>query len=106
MRVLFDQNVPANLIESLAGHEIKTAAELGWGQLVNGDLLRAAEDVGFELFLTADQSLRYQQNLAGRQIAIVLLTRNNWPKVKARIPEIITAINNGSHGDFIVVQCG
>jgi hypothetical protein len=72
MRILFDQGTPAPLRHALAPHEVSTAFELGWSNLENGDLLRAAEG-RFEVFITTDQNLRYQQNLTGRQLAIMAL---------------------------------
>jgi hypothetical protein len=76
MRVLFDQGTPAPLRHALAPHEVSTAFELGWSNLENGDLLRAAEG-RFEVFVTTDQNLRYQQNLADRQLAILVLPTTN-----------------------------
>lgn len=73
MRVLFDKSAPNGLIRHLEGHAVSTAEELGWGRLQNGDLLEAAEKAGSELFLTADKNLRYQQNLAGRTIVLIVL---------------------------------
>ena len=69
MKILFDQNVPAPLRQELPEHEVATAYEHGWHTLQNGELLVAAETDGFEVLLTADQNLRYQQNLIGRHIA-------------------------------------
>jgi len=77
MRVLFDQGTPAPLCHALAPHEVSTAFELGWSNLENGDLLREAEG-RFEVFVTTDQNLRYQQNLGGRQLAILVLPTTNW----------------------------
>jgi len=62
LRILFDKNVPSPLLRYLAKHDVRTAEELGWAGLASGDLLRAAEDAGFEVMVTADQSLAYQQN--------------------------------------------
>jgi hypothetical protein len=71
MRVLFDQGTPAPLRHALAPHEVSTAFELGWSNLENGRLLREAEG-RFRVFVTTDQNLRYQQNLGGRQLAILV----------------------------------
>ena len=70
MKVLFDQGTPVPLRRYLADHN---AAELEWSQLTNGELLAAATEAGFEVFVTTDQNLRYQQNLKNRTIAIVVL---------------------------------
>ena len=66
MKVLFDQNVPFNLARHLMGHEVKTAANMGWEELKNGDLIQAAEEGGFDVLVTCDQQWRYQQNLTER----------------------------------------
>ena len=73
MKVLFDQGTPVPLRRYLADHNVATAAELEWSQLTNGELLAAATEAGFEVFVTTDQNLRYQQNLKNRTIAIVVL---------------------------------
>ena len=80
MRVLFDQGTPAPLRRALAPREVSTAFELGWSNLENGDLLRAAEG-RFDVFITTDQNLRYQQNLTARQLAILVLPTTNWPEI-------------------------
>ena len=75
MRVLFDQNIPRNLRQHMAAHEVQTAALMGWGRIENGVLLKKAEDAGFDVFLTGDQNLSYQQNLRDRRIGIVEITK-------------------------------
>jgi hypothetical protein len=71
MRILFDQGTPVPLRRHLQGHSVKTAYEEGWATLSNGDLLTAAETHGYDLLVTTDRNLRYQQNLRNRRIAIV-----------------------------------
>ena len=70
----------------------------------NGDLLQAAEQSGFELFLTADKNIRYQQNLAGRKIAIVVLSQLRWRLVRLNIPEIAAAVDAAGDGTFAEVD--
>ena len=70
----------------------------------NGALLEVAEEAGFELFITADQELSYQQNLTGRKIALVVLSTNNWSFIKAHVAEIIAAINTATPGCYTEVQ--
>ena len=83
MHILFDHGAPRGIAHELSGHTITPAKAMGWDQLANGDLLQAAENAGFELFLTTDQRIRYQQNLAGRKIAIVVLTgTTKWFQVR------------------------
>lgn len=73
MLVLFDQGTPAPLRHALVGHAVETAYERGWSSLNNGELIAAAEAAGFEVLVTTDKNLKYQQNLTGRCIAIVVL---------------------------------
>ena len=73
MLILFDHGTPAPLRSFLRNHTVKKTKDLGWDTLSNGELLRAAEEAAFEIFLTTDKNIRYQQNLADRTIAIVIL---------------------------------
>ena len=109
MRILFDQNLPHNLRTSLldrSSHEISTAAYKGWSALKNGDLLRAAERDGFDVFVTGDTTLVLEQNLTSQRLAIVTLSTNNWPIIKDKVPEILGAINLATPGSFVTVECG
>lgn len=76
MRILFDVNTPRKPRGCLGNHEVRTAQEQGWGTLANGELLRVAEGAAFDILVTADQNLAYQQNLTALRIAIVVLTTN------------------------------
>jgi hypothetical protein len=82
MFVLFDQGTPVAIRHALFGHTVKTAREQGWSTLLNGELLHVAEESGFDVFLTTDKNLRYQQNLQGRKLAIVVLSRSRWKLVE------------------------
>lgn len=104
MRVLFDQGVPVPLRESLSQHEISTAYERGWSTLKNGDLLDAAEREGFEVFVTTDKNLKYQQNLGGRHIAIVVLSSTSWPRIEYKISAVVRAVGAASPGSYTEVQ--
>ena len=73
MRIIFDNGTPRGVATALAGHTVEEARSRGWDILRNGELLDAAETAGFEVFLTTDRNIRYQQNLTGRKIAIVVL---------------------------------
>src|SRR3954466_2286247 len=77
MRVLFDQNIPRSLRQFLPGHDIRTAAEMGWSALSNGLILDAAEAAGFHVMITADRNMRHQQNMTGRRIAVMIVSNNN-----------------------------
>ena len=92
--------MPQPLRSRLAEFEISTAQEMGWGRVKNGDLLKLAEDK-FDAFLTSDQQLKYQQNLKGRKLAILVLSTNRWPQVKARTQEIIAAVLTLKPGDYV-----
>jgi predicted nuclease of predicted toxin-antitoxin system len=93
LRLLFDENVPKRLRRLLPGHEISTAQERGWGGIVNGKLLHAAEAAGFDVMLTADQNIVYQQNLAERVIALVVLSTNDWSVLKHASAQIAAAVD-------------
>ena len=100
MRVLFDQGTPVPLRNALHHHLVETAFERGWQSLSNGELLEAAEAVGFELLVTTDQNLRHQQNLASRRIAVLVLGATSWPRIQQhtdRIVEAIDALGNGGY---------
>ena len=100
MRVLFDQGTPVPLREFLAQHEVVTAFERGWSNLSNGELLRVAEAEGFEVLLTADSNLRYQQDLAGRRIAIVVLSTPSWPRIQRSPMLVVRAVASATPGSF------
>src|SRR5882762_3546598 len=100
MRILFDKSAPFGLLRHLGGHTVSTADDQGWDRLANGDLLAAAESAGFEVLLTADKNLRYQQKLSGRGIALVVLGNSPWPLVRLHIPEIVAALNTAMPGSY------
>ena len=91
MKILFDQGTPAPLRHALAGHAVSTAYELGWASLTNGDLLDAAEQ-NFDVLVTTDQNLPYQQNLTGRRLAVLILPTTSWPVLKKRVLDVETAL--------------
>ena len=106
MIVLFDQNMPRKLRRYLKGHVVTTAYEMGWDRTVNGALVNAAEFAGFDVFVTCDQNLTYQQNIVERKIANVELTKGSWPAVKIHAEEIAAAVNSCVAGSHIRVICG
>ena len=99
MRLLFDQGTPAPLRRALVGHEVFTVFELGWSNLQNSDLLRAAEE-HFEVLVTTDQNLRYQQNLRGRLLAILVLPTTNWLEIQQHQYEVAAAVNSMRPGEY------
>ena len=92
MKILFDHGTPAPLRNHLREHSVDRSAEKGWELLENGELNRKAEEEGYKVIVTTDQSIRYQQNLAGRRLAIVVLLSTAWPRVRDRTEEIRNAI--------------
>jgi hypothetical protein len=100
MRILFDQGTPVPLRVSLQGHSVATAYEMNWSTLENGDLLAEAERNGFELFITTDQNLRYQQRLQNRQLAIIVLPTTRWPQIALHVAEVLAAISNIRAGEY------
>jgi transcriptional regulator with GAF, ATPase, and Fis domain len=93
MRVLFDQAAPVPIRRFLKDHFVRTAAQEGWDLLQNGDLLDAAEAAGFDVLLTTDKNIRYQQNLAGRKIAILVLMKQQWPELRPHVHFVVAAID-------------
>jgi hypothetical protein len=103
VRVLFDQGTPVPLRQALLGHSVSTAYELGWATLKNGELLRSAEEAGFEVLVTTDTNLKYQQNLAARQIAVVVLSTTSWPRIRVVAESVSAAVNTASIGSHVEV---
>ena len=104
MRILFDHGTPAGIARSLAGHEVTEAIERGWDKVSNGDLLTKAEDAGFELLLTTDKRIRYQQNLKGRKIAIVVLGNSAWRIVRVHLDRIAAVVDEATTGSYAEVE--
>lgn len=105
MRILFDQGTPLPLRRSLTGHDVATAYELGWSTVTNGDLIRLAEQEGYELLITTDTNLRYQQNLKDRNLAILVLTTTSWPRIRQvtdRIQATIALIETGGYEELSI----
>ncbi|MSS71106.1 MAG: hypothetical protein EXS64_06430 [Candidatus Latescibacteria bacterium] len=100
MKILFDQGTPVPLRTHLTGHTVDTAYELGWSGLHNSQLLQAAEEAGYALLVTTDQNLKYQQNLRGRKLAVLVLLSTSWPRMQAQVPEIVQLIETVQTGDY------
>ena len=103
MRVLFDTCVPRPLRKSLPGHDIKTAQEMGWDRLRNGDLIQMAEEA-FDVLITSDQKLKYQQNLTSRKTGIIVLPTNHLRAVLELAPKIAEALSKVSPGVLLEIQ--
>lgn len=106
MKVLLDENLDHALRKLLGEHEVVTVSYMGWAGIQNGALLRAAEESGIDVLLTGDQTLRYEQNLTGRRLAIVALSVIRLPILKENLPRIIDAIEKAVPGSFQAVDCG
>jgi len=104
MKILFDQGTPLPLKGFLSEHTVDTTYECGWSTLQNGELLAAAENAGYELLITTDRNMKYQQNLSERVIAILVLLSTSWPRIQEKIEPIRSAIGLLSTGDYIEVE--
>jgi hypothetical protein len=100
MRILFDHGTPIPLRRALSGHSVSTAYELGWAELDNGALTRSAE-AQFDALITTDQNLRYQQNLSGRTLAVLVLPTTSWPIIQTHLGRVAAAVDALSAGDFV-----
>jgi hypothetical protein len=101
MLILFDNGTPAPLRYALKDHVVVEAIERGWDRLANGELIEAAEAAGFELLLTTDKNMRYQQNLTGRKIAFVVLGNQQWPILRLYVERVVAAVNVATPGEAI-----
>jgi hypothetical protein len=106
MLVLLDENLPHSLRLLIRGHDVRTVEYQGWKSFTNGDLLRVAEEAGFNVLLTADQSIQYQQNIQSRAIAIVILSSNEREIMAAHLADIVAAIESAKAGCFVTVNLG
>ena len=104
MRILFDANTPAPPARFLRGHEVVRADELWWQGLENGALLDAAEQAGFDLLLTCDQNVRYQQSFTSRKLALVILSSNHWPTLRPIAAGIATAVDFVQTGQIVMLD--
>jgi predicted nuclease of predicted toxin-antitoxin system len=103
-RVLLDECVPVKLRRELAGFNVRAVREYGWASKLDGELLRAA-DAEFDILVTVDQNLVYQQNLAGLQLAIVVLIAftNNFRELRKLVPELLPVIGSIQPGEVVRV---
>jgi hypothetical protein len=103
MRILFDQGTPAPLRQSLPSHEVKTAFEIGWAELKNGDLLAKA-DGDFDLLVTTDRNLNHQQNLAKFNLATLVLPTTSWPELREHTGEISETVDAIQPSDYLELK--
>ncbi len=100
MRILFDKGTPRQLRRQLFGHEVETTSERGWDTLSNGVLLDRAEEAGFEVLITTDQGIRYQQNMSNRRVAVVVLMNTAWPRISRRTEAVRNALEGIEPGEL------
>lgn len=103
-RILLDQNAPLGLRSHLMDHDVVTARYMGWEALSNGELIAAAEAQGFDVLITADQNLQYQQNMTARRIAIVVLKTNRWATIRNDAAQVVGVVNRCTAGSFMEVK--
>ncbi len=104
MKILLDHNVPVGLAKNLDQCTVETADGLVWAAIANGELLKLAEAEGFDIVVTADQNLVYQQNLDGRNIGLVVLRTNHWPTLQRNAERIVKAIMSLPPAGYCVTE--
>jgi hypothetical protein len=105
LRIVFDKNVPVGVRRFLPKHEVKTFVEMQWlPQLENGELLDATEAAGFDVMVTSDQNIRYQQNLTGRKLALIVLGSNIWPVVRDHASAIAAKVDAATPGGYDFIE--
>jgi hypothetical protein len=104
MKVLFDNGTPKPIARSLTGHKIEYARQIGWHELENGELIDKAEAAGYEVLVSTDKNIRYQQNLTGRKIALVVLGNSQWPVVRRYLDRIAAAVDACTPGSYFEVE--
>ena len=105
MRILLDECVPRRLGRELAGHDVRTVPEMGWSGKRNGELLQLMVAQGFEVFMTVDQNLRYQQNLQAASVAVVVLvgSSSRLADLVPLVPSAQTALASIKPGDVVEI---
>ncbi len=104
MRVLFDHNIPSGTARALVRRQVTEAIDREWQRISNGQLLANAEEAGFDLFLTADKRIRYQQNLKGRRLAIVVIGNPTWRILRKYLDRVTAAVNAATPGSYTEVE--
>jgi hypothetical protein len=104
MKILFDQGTPVPLRDAVLKYTVETVYERGWFRLSNGELLALAEAAAFDLFLTTDQNLRNQQNLANHRIAILVLPTTRWPQIQQRVADVLAAVESISPRSYVELK--
>jgi hypothetical protein len=103
VKILLDESVPRPLLQELPEHECATVQDCGWAGMGNGELLRRAKP-DFDLFITSDQNIRYQQNLATQEISVLQLSTNDLHRLTAAISAIRSAVGSMQKGEFRILE--
>jgi hypothetical protein len=101
MLVLFDNGTPRGVAAALPTHTVEEARARGWDTVRNGELLDAAESAGFD---ATDRNIRYQQNLAGRRIAVVTPSKARWKLIRNQLAEVTAAVFSAKPGTLTEVD--
>jgi hypothetical protein len=104
MKILFDNGAPKPIARCLTGHEVTYARRIGWHEMENGELIEQAEQGGYEVLLSTDKNIRYQQNLSGRRIALVILGNPQWPALRLYLDRMAAAVNAATPGTYTEVN--
>jgi hypothetical protein len=104
MRVLFDHNIPSGTARALSHHEVTEAIQRGWERISNGQLIANAEAARFDVLLTADKKIRYQQNLKDRRIAVVVISNPTWRILRKHLDRVTAAVDAASAGSYAEVE--
>jgi predicted nuclease of predicted toxin-antitoxin system len=104
MKVLLDECVPKGVKHMLIGHETVTVQDLGWAGIRNGNLLAAAESGDFDVLITCDKNLPYQQRLSGRSVSVVQLPTNRLSVLKRISDKILETVNSAVKGSFYRIE--
>ena len=104
MKILFDNGTPKPISHCLTGQQITFARKIGWHELGNGELIRQAEMAGYDVLLSTDKNIRYQQNLSGRKITLIVLSNQQWPVVRLYLDRIAAVVNAATPGSYVEVS--
>jgi hypothetical protein len=105
MLILFDNGTPRSLARFLIDHHTVTEARArDWDELASGELLNAAEAAGFDVLLTTDKNVRFQQNLSGRRIALVVLGQGRWSLIRPHVAKVVAVVNAATPGSYTEVD--
>ena len=103
MKIILDENLPKALKRYLSAYEVTTVQEQGWAGVKNGELIARIDEV-YDVFITSDKNLKYQQNLTGRRIAIIELPTNRLKLLETITDKILVEVESVSLGMYVQVS--